>query len=305
LSLRFRLLAIAAICLGTVPLEVLAFQQVATPQQAPQASPTQQNAPPPPGGAQNTPRPQAKAVAANGGYPDYDPARIERGKNIYQSNCSFCHGANAKGGESGPNLVRSLVVLNDANGEKIGEVVHNGRVEKGMPKFPFNNEQILDIATFLHNQVKAASLRGNYQVLNIVTGDPKKGEAYFNGAGKCSSCHSTTGDLAHIGSKYEALEVQQHIVMPRERRGKSMSPAVRVKATVALPSGESVTGFVDHIDDFTVAIIDQNGDYRSFSRDGDVPKVTLTDPMKGHTELLKTYTDADIHNLTAYLVTLK
>jgi mono/diheme cytochrome c family protein len=291
---------------GLAPLTLLAQSGPQTnPTQTAPPSPNQQKAPPPPGGAQNSPRTPQRQVAAKGGYPEYDPARIERGQKVYQSNCSFCHGATAKGGESGPNLVRSLVVLDDENGNKIGEVVHNGRPEKGMPKFPFSDEQILDIATFLHQQVKAAALRGNYQVLNIVTGDPKQGQAYFKGAGGCAGCHSVTGDLAHIASKYDAVGVQQHIVQPREGRGRNIASSQRIKAKVTLPSGETVSGDLDHIDDFTISLTETSGEYRSFTREGNTPKVELHDPLKAHMDLLMKYTDSDIHNLTAYLVTLK
>ncbi len=259
--------------------------------------------------AQQVPAPTTAPRRGLGGsqYPDYDPVVVERGHKLFVTSCAFCHGSNAKGGETGPDLLRSVVVLDDENGNKIGQVVLNGRMDKGMPKFAFTQDQISDIATFLHERVKAAALRGTYQILNIVVGDPKAGEAYFNGPGGCTSCHSVTGDLAHIGSKYDAVGVQQHIVMPREGFGarRQVPAAATVTATVTLPSGQSFNGSVVRIDDFTVSIVDSNGDYHTFTRDGDTPKVDVHDPLKAHTELLSKYTDADIHNLTAYLVTLK
>ena len=271
-----------------------------------------QNAPPPPGGAQDSRNPVKKNYGGGGGsaYAVVDPAILDRGQKTYQANCSFCHGANAKGGESGPNLVRSIVVLHDENGNQIGQVVRNGRPDKGMPKFALSDDQISDLSAFLRDQVRAAALRGTYQILNIVTGNPQQGEAYFNGEGHCSGCHSVTGDLAHIASKMDAVDLQQRIVMPRETgRGRMQKGPVDEKqaitATIALPSGQSVQGVLDHIDDFEVALTDGNGEYRSFSRNRDVPKVTLHDPLQAHTDLLMKYTDSDIHNLTAYLVTLK
>lgn len=259
--------------------------------------------------AQETRQGAATPRRSRSGYPDYDPAAVERGQKTFVATCAFCHGTNAKGGETGPDLLRSVVVLDDENGDKIGQVVLNGRPDKGMPKFNLSHEQIVDIATFLHDRVKAASLRDTYKVLNIVVGDPKAGEAYFNGAGGCSGCHSVTGDLAHIGAKYDAVGVQQHVVMPREqswgRRSQQTPPVAPVTATVTLPSGESFNGTLSRIDDFTVSIVDSNGDLHSFTRHGDTPKVDIHDPLKGHFDLLPKYTDADIHNLTAYLVTLK
>lgn len=273
-------------------------------------SPGTQNAPPPPGGAQESRRPAANRGFAGGGagYEVVPPEVLERGQKLYQANCSFCHGANAKGGESGPNLLQSLVVLHDEHGNRIGQVVLNGRPDKGMPKFPFTSQQVSDIAAFLHDKVRAAALRGTYKILNIVTGDPKKGEAYFNGPGGCSGCHSVTGDLAHIGSKMDPVDLQQHIVMPRQGRRGGMAevdPKEAIHVTVTTASGQTMSGVLDHIDDFNVAFTDSNGEYHSLPRHGNTPEVKLTDPMDAHMALLRKYNDSDIHNLTAYLVTLK
>lgn len=244
-----------------------------------------------------------------GGYPAYDEAAVERGKMQFVSTCGFCHGANAKGGESGPDLLRSVLVLDDENGDKIGQVVLNGRPDKGMPKFNLSRQQISDIATFLHNSIKAAALRGNYKILNIVVGDPAAGEAYFNGAGQCSTCHSTSKDLKGIGAKYDPVTLQGKFLMPRgQRYGPRAVPATpgsAVTVNVTLPSGQSYSGKLERIDDFTVALTDAEGQYHSFSRDGDVPKVELHDPLKAHYDMLTKYKDSDIHNLTAYLVTVK
>jgi cytochrome c oxidase cbb3-type subunit III len=254
----------------------------------------------------------AQATPQGPGVPKkLDLETVDSGQKIFQANCAFCHGATAKGGESGPDLLRSVLVLDDENGNKIGVVVHEGRLDKGMPKFPLTDAQIADISAFLHDRIKAAAQRGSYKILNIVTGDPKKGEAYFNGAGGCAGCHSVTGDLAHIGTKYDAVTIQQHVVMPREfRRGRgpappSPSPKQVVTATVTLPSGESFKGHVAAIDDFTIAIVDDAGEYHAFTRQGTVPKVEIHDPLQAHTEMLMKYSDADIHNLTAYLFNLK
>lgn len=255
-------------------------------------------------------RPPARRAFAGGGrdYKAYPPEVLENGHKLFSQNCAFCHGANAKGGETGPDLLRSVIVLDDDNGEKIGQVVLNGRPDKGMPKFSMTQEQISDIAAFLHDRIRAAALRGTYQILNIVVGDPKAGEAYFNGAGGCTSCHSVSGDLAHVGSKYDAVTIQQKIVMPREGRygrriaGPETAPRT---VTVSLPSGETFSGKLEHIDDFSVALTDAKGDYHSFTRDGETPKIEIHDPLQAHTDLLTKYTDSDIHNLTAYLVTVK
>jgi cytochrome c oxidase cbb3-type subunit III len=260
--------------------------------------------------AQQPPAPEPQASRSRRQV-NFDAAAVERGQKVFQSNCSFCHGANAKGGESGPDLVRSPIVLRDENGDQIGSVVLNGRPDKGMPKFPLSHEQISDIATFLHQRVKAAADRGSYQILDIVTGDAKQGEAYFSGPGQCSTCHSATGDLAHIGSRLDPVTIQQRIVMPREvrsgrRRAVTPVPPREVpRVTVTTASGESFEGMLEQIDDFNVALTDDSGNYHSFTRQGNTPKVEVHDPLQMHMEMLSKYTDADIHNLTAYLVGMK
>ena len=243
------------------------------------------------------------------GYPAYDPAAVDRGQKVFVSICGFCHGANAKGGESGPDLLRSVLVLDDDNGEKIGPVVLNGRADKGMPKFAMSQAQISDIATFLHNGIRAASLHGVYPIIDIVTGDSKAGQAFFNGAGKCNTCHSVAGDLKGVGSKYDPLTLQGKFLMPRAggpgglEAGGRGSAQITVKVTSR--SGQSFQGKLLHIDDFNVALVDSNGEYHSFARKDDTPAVTISDPLQAHLDMLMKYTDTDMHNLTAYLVTLK
>ena len=114
-----------------------------------------------------------------------DAAAAARGEKLYTPNCAFCHGEKARGAE-GPNLVRSALVLHDEKGELIGPLVAKGVPDKGMPPFPnFAEGQLYDIAQFLHLQVELVANRGLYQRLNVVTGDAKAGEVYFNGAGGC------------------------------------------------------------------------------------------------------------------------
>jgi len=237
-----------------------------------------------------------------------DQAAVERGQKTFVARCGFCHGSNANGGESGPDLVRSVLALDDEGGDKIGPVIRSGRPDKGMPAFPLPDDQIKDVAAFLRSRQQAAIDRGSYTIQNIVTGDAKKGQAYFNGAGRCNTCHSPTGDLAGIAAKYDPVALQSRFLYPgarRPRRGEGPPPkTVPTPVTVTLASGQTATGTLQYIDDFNVALRDASGAYRSFEREAGV-KVDVRDPLAAHEELLKKYTDADMHNLVAYLVTLK
>ena len=237
-----------------------------------------------------------------------DPGAVERGKKNFVATCGFCHGSNANGGESGPDLIRSVLALDDEGGDKIGPVIRSGRTDKGMPAFPMTDDQIKDIASFLRSRQQAAIDRGAYTIQNIVTGDAKKGQAYFNGVGRCNTCHSPTGDLAGLATKYDPVALQSRFLYPgsrRPRRGEvstQRNPATPV--TVTLPSGQSFSGNLEYLDDFDVALRDPSGNYRSFPRGAGV-KVDVRDPLAAHEELLKKYTDEEMHNLVAYLVTLK
>jgi mono/diheme cytochrome c family protein len=242
-----------------------------------------------------------------------DPAAVERGGKLYGTTCGGCHGAGARGGPGAPDLVRSVLVLDDEKGILIAPVIRDGRPDQGMPKMNLTEAQIGDVVAWLHVQTYAAGHRTTYAFLDIVTGDAKKGEAFFNSKGKCNSCHSVTGDLKGVGSRYEAFPLQSRWLQPRGGRGgggrggRGGAPDTRsaITVTVTPPSGQAVSGMLDRIDDFSVSLRDAAGDYHSFTRDGAIPKVEVHDPLQGHTDLLKIYTDADIHNVTAYLVTLK
>lgn len=256
-----------------------------------------------PGKTDNSTAASAAAIAGS----KEDPAAVNRGAKLFATNCGGCHGGNAKGGPGAPDLIRSVLVLDDEKGILIAPVLRQGRPDQGMPKPNLTEPQISDIVAWLHVQTYAADHRTTYTFLDVVTGDPKKGEAYFNSTGTCNTCHSKTGDLKGISKKYEPFALQSRWLQPRSPRGAtpSDSPRSAIKVTVTLPSGESVSGTLDHIDDFNVSLYDSSNEYHSFARDGATPKVDIRDPLSAHRELLAHYTDADIHNVTAFLVTLK
>lgn len=256
----------------------------------------------------------AAAIAAS----KEDPAAVERGGKLFVTNCGGCHGFAARGGPGAPDLVRSVLVLDDEKGILISPILRNGRPDQGMPKPDLTEPQIADIVAWLHVQTYAAGHRTTYRFLDVVTGDAKKGEAYFNSTGTCKSCHSPTGDLKGIASRYDAFALQSRWLQPRRGRtgggrGERASPVVSTRSlvtvTVTLPSGQSFTGPLERVDDFNVSMRDSSGEYHSFDRtmahDGGLPKIEVHDPLKAHLDLLAKYTDADIHNVTAYLVTLK
>jgi cytochrome c oxidase cbb3-type subunit 3 len=221
-----------------------------------------------------------------------------RGQKEFAQSCGFCHGDDATGSR-GPDLVRSPLVNKDSGGDLIAPVIRNGRPDQGMPAQPLPDNTIQDIVAFLHMRVqqaaKSSNVGGDYPIERLLTGNADAGQAYFNGAGKCASCHSPTGDLKGIAKKYAPLFLEERILAPR--------PKSRTPVTVTLPSGEQVSGKLDRLDEFSVSLRDDGGWYHSWPRDK--VKVSVQDPLQAHRDMLTKYTDADIHNLFAYLETLK
>ena len=176
-----------------------------------------------------------------------------------------------------------------------------------MPKFELSDGDIVAIAAFLHSLPLAN--RGAPSTLDILVGNATAGQAYFNE--HCTTCHSVTGDLAGVGAKFDPKMLQNLIVSGGGeglgfRRRDATPPNVQpTTVTVTLPSGETVTGKLDQLSAFVVGLTQADGTYRSFLRNGAVPKVVVHDPLQWHIDMLPKWDDTDIHNLTAYLVTLK
>lgn len=235
--------------------------------------------------------------------PAPDPAAVARGEKIFVPTCGFCHGPDATG-RSAPDLVASTLVIRDDKGNIIGPIVHNGRPGKGMPSFPsLTNAQIADISAFLHSRIRAAANRFAYSLKEVVTGNPQLGKAYFNGAGRCDNCHSPTGDLAGIATRIQAAELQAKMLDPSPSFFDAGGKPVTEKVTVTLPSGETVSGTLLSRDHFRVTLRDASGWFRSLPATG--ARIEITDPLAAHKAIVNTITDDEMHNLLAYLETLK
>jgi cytochrome c oxidase cbb3-type subunit III len=236
----------------------------------------------------------------------YAPELVQRGQILFASTCGFCHGRDAMGGETGPDLTRSILVAEDNRGDKIIPVVRNGRVDKGMPPQNLPDADLEAIVAFIHDaKVKADSNEGNRRTVDVAdlqTGNAQLGQQYFNGAGGCSKCHSPTGDLAGLASRIQGLQLFQRMLYPGGRGRGGAVPAMPT-ATIRLPSGETITGKVAYRDEFNIAITDAAGYYRSWQTNK--VKVTIENPLDAHIAQLPKYTNDDLHNVLAYLQTLK
>ena len=240
-----------------------------------------------------------------------DQASADRGGQLFAQSCSQCHGADVRGTDRGPDLIRSLVVLHDRAQQLHGSEMAAVLKKPPAHDFDFTADQLADLSQFLTLEVNKI-LRSGYsnQPTNMLSGNPKAGEAFFNGAGGCNKCHSPIGDLAGIATRYDPPALQQLFVFPQAGIGGGRGGAStgvnrpRPQVTVTLASGKAVKGTLLRVDDFNVSLVDDAGVRQTFTR---VPgmKVEIADPYAAHVALLDKYTEADMHNLTAYLETLK
>jgi cytochrome c oxidase cbb3-type subunit III len=281
----------------------------------------QEPRPQPPAGGRGGPPAGLQQPRVNAGAndkPGVDPVAAAEGKKLWALECTTCHGANARGGDNGPNLVRAVVVLRDRFGSTLGPFLKRGhKMQSGRSSSELSDDQVLMLAHFLRDRVNV-TLRGSseFEVQNILTGDAKAGEAYFNDEGKCGTCHSTTGDLRGFGGKYEPVDIQQRFLFPRNAtpgggRGRGRAgagappgPATAITVTVTPPDGQPVPGVLLQLDDFNVSLRDGSGWYRTFARTPQL-KIEKTDPLAAHRALLETLTDKNMHDVVAYLETLK
>jgi cytochrome c oxidase cbb3-type subunit 3 len=221
-----------------------------------------------------------------------DSAAAASGKRVYTQYCINCHGSLARGTEQGPDLLHSVLVLRDKAGSEL---------RPALQKLPGHNRDLTDsemagLSDFFRDQIERTARNRNADVPpNVLTGNKDAGQAYFNGAGRCGSCHSPAGDLARVGAKYDPLTLQQRFLFPRKQPS---------EVTVTPASGPAVSGVLERLDDFEVSLRDAAGQYRSFHRTPEV-QVKVSDPLAAHYALLDEYTDTEIHNVVAYLESLR
>lgn len=222
-----------------------------------------------------------------------DSAAVERGRTFYADQCGGCHGFDAKGTQSGADLIRSVTVLRDNEGSEIGPAIAAIRNHPS----DLNRRNLMDVSHFLKAQIEATARNRNASVPpNVYTGDATAGRAYFEGAGGCSACHSASGDFEGLGARYGGVDLQQRFLFPR-----SGSPSA---VTVIHAQDGRISGTLNFIDDFFVALTDSDGLYRSFRRSPQL-QVDVDDPLAAHRDLLGQISDAEIHDVVTYLGTLQ
>ena len=253
-----------------------------------------------PAGGRGQASPAAVPPPASATPQSYSPEQVRAGQPIFAAQCGFCHGRDAMGGETGPDLTRAASVATDVRGDAIGPLVRNGRTDKGMPAFSLGDADLAAVVAFIHDQkTKAESLTGGRRAVDVAdlqTGNADAGQRYFERA--CARCHSASGDFKGLGTRLQGLTLMQRMLYPS-----GAAAAARAKVTVTRPSGDVVSGSLAYRDEFTIALTDASGAYRAFPVHQ--VKFTVDDPLQAHAEQLEKYTDDDMHNVLAYLQTLR
>jgi cytochrome c oxidase cbb3-type subunit 3 len=236
---------------------------------------------------------------------EYPSSQVDAGRTLFGSQCAFCHGRDAAGGSGGPDLTRSPLVAEDVRGDRLGPVIRSGLPARGMPPFVLSDGDLAAIVAFIHVQKNTLDTanggRRSVDVADLQTGDAAAGKRYFEGA--CARCHSSTGDLAGVAERHQGLTLLQRMLYP-SAAGRGGKPARAPQTvTVTLRSGQTVTGPLAYRDEFTIALTDAAGWYRSWP----ASQVTFTvdDPLLAHVDQLGKYTDKDMHDVLAYLQTLR
>ena len=231
--------------------------------------------------------------------------QIDSGRTRFASQCGFCHGRDAAGGEGGTDLTRSALVGTDVRGDKIRPLLRTGRPDKGMPAFALADADVTAIVAFIHDQrEQAASATGNRRAVDAAdlrTGNADTGRRYFDTA--CARCHSAAGDLKGVATRYEGLPLLQRMLYPGSG-GRGAGPAPKPpQVRITLRDGQVVAGALAYRDEFTISITDADGWRRSWP----TTQVTFTidDRLQAHVEQLAKYTDGDMHDVLAYLQTLR
>ena len=240
----------------------------------------------------------ATVLAQPAGQQAATPEQLQAGQRVFSAQCGFCHGRDAMGGETGPNLTRSTLVRDDATGDRMRSLLRDGRVDKGMPAFRLSDADVTAMIAFVRDQRSKSESPGARRTVDpsdLQTGNAERGRAYFNGAGRCATCHSPTGDLAGVANRLQGLELLQRMLYPSKNRAATVS--------VTLRAGDTVSGTLAHRDEFTIALTDASGRYRSW-RTRDVT-FTVNNPLDAHVGQLGKYTDDDMHDVLAYLQTLR
>lgn len=300
------------VCVGVAVLLGAAVHVIA---QEP-APPAEGQVPPGPGGPGGR---GGRGPGRRGGFPQYTRQLapqdvLARGKSLYDAQCASCHAPDMRGvlDKNGPNLLQSADVYLDKQGDRVAAAI-----AKHDPPINLPQDDTSAIAAYIQSIQATMGGQGSPPGRNpvgltydILVGDPVAGQAEFTKL--CSSCHSVTGDLAGIATKYpDPRTLQNTWVGGVSGVGRGFfrgGGGAGEDATVTMPDGQKIEGKVVRKDDFLVILTLADGTRKSIAIDNGVPKVDVKDPQEAHKKMVLLLDDPDnknMHDITAYLATIK
>jgi len=236
---------------------------------------------------------------------------IAQGEQVYNQNCTSCHGPNGGAGEIGPEIIHNLSVplRGELNDNQILEVIRNGEPGTVMPawKGKLGDDDILKIGAFLH------SLRGT-AIDNPLAGNVAHGEEIFWGKGQCGSCHMLGGrgglrgpDLTNIAGERKSNLIIDALTKPNHRvygDGGVHLRALPAMDTydaihVTLSNGRTVDGVLLNQDSYSLQLMGDDNELHLLDRSQ--VKAVANKPPLMPTDYDKRLTKEEFADLMAFL----
>ena len=235
-------------------------------------------------------------AAAQNHVGQYEQADIEFGAQLYNANCTLCHGE-AGNEVAGVDLSTGQYSRAESDPELM-RLIRTGIQDTAMPPNEFSPSELTGIVSFLRTM-------RDVDLSEVTLGDQRRGENLFAGKGACATCHRVKGDgphtapdLTEIGSVRTAATLERSLLDPTG----SMLPVNRPVRAV-LGDGTVLNGRRLNEDTYTIQLIDQDERLRSLEKDALRELTALaTSPMPPATDTLD---EQEVADVLAYLLTLK
>jgi cytochrome c oxidase cbb3-type subunit III len=220
-----------------------------------------------------------------------------RGKKLYESHCSLCHGQTGGGGK-GPNLAQP-VLQHAPDDKRLTEVIQQGIPGTEMPgAWQLTDREAGQVASYVRSLGRVAVVQ--------LPGDAARGRALYESKGGCAACHIVNGvgssfgpELTAIGARRNADYLRESLINPG-----AAIPEGFVTVLVTTRDGRTVRGLRVNEDTFTIQLRDAANHFLSFR------KSDLTSLKKEfHESLMPSYQSkfsaGELDDLIAYLASLR
>ncbi len=189
----------------------------------------------------------------------HDPQAVAQGHELYNHNCTVCHGLNGAAGDRGPALGagRSHVIRTD---KALFEAIQNGIPGTAMPPFSLPATDIWKVVAYIRSLRATASDA-------FVPGDAARGEQIFWGQGRCGNCHMIRGrggisgpDLSNVGGERTLESIRDSLTKPKQPIPGGYQPVEVVTA-----DGRRLSGIAKNDNNFSLQLLDSHDRLQLFT----------------------------------------